>query len=95
MLEHLSSPIRVLVIEVFATVHSQLTAIPWESIDELVSGKTPQFRDLTRVEVLVRCGIYQTSSPPSIFRDEVISEIMQRLPTLHLLGLLQCDTMGC
>jgi hypothetical protein len=94
VLQQLSSPIQKLVFEVTATKRSQLDAIPWAFIDRIVHPDTPQFRALTRVEVLMKRGIPPKGCPP-IGKDAVCLAIAQRLPTLNLLGLLLCNTVGC
>jgi len=95
VLQQLSSPVQKLVFEVTATDRSQLNAIPWAFIDNTVNPETPQFRALTCVEVLVKRGARRDNYPSSIGRDVVCSEITLKLPTLSLLGLLRCDTVGC
>ena len=95
VLQQLSSPVQKLVFEVTLTECSQLDGIPWASIDGIIGLETPQFRALTRVEVLVRWGVLLENRPHPIDRDEVRSEIALRLHTLHLLGLLWFDTVGC
>ena len=95
VLQRLSSPVRKLVFEVTATDCSQLNLIPWAFIDRTVSPETPQFRALNCVEVLVKRGVRRKHHPSSIVRDAVCSEIVLKLPTLNLLGLLRCDTVGC
>ena len=84
VLEQLCSPIQKLVFEVTATGYLQLGAIPWASIDRIVDPETPQFRELIRVEVLVKHGVRWGGSPPSICKDLVCSEIVRRLPILTL-----------
>jgi len=95
VLQRLSSPILKLVFEVIATERSQLDAIPWAFIDRIVHPKAPQFRVLTRVEVVVRRGVLLDDRSPPIDRDAVCSEIALRLPALVLLGLLRCRTVAC
>lgn len=95
VLQQLSSPIQKLVFEVTVSHYWQLDAIPWMSIDNIVNPKAPQFRELNRVEVLLKCGIGYKRFSPSISKDAVCSEILQRLPALNLQGLLRCDTAGC
>jgi len=73
---------------------SQLDVVPWPSIDAIIRPEMPQFRALTRVEVLVRRGVIPEDRPP-IYKDVVCSEIALRLPNLNLQGLLWCDTVGC
>ena len=95
VLRQLPSPVQKLVFEVTVTEYSQLDAMPWAFIDGTVHPETPQFRALTRLEVLVRRGILPERAPPPIDRDVVCSEVALRLPALNLLGLLWCDTVGC
>lgn len=95
MLQRLSSPVQRLVFEVTVTECSQLDAIPWVSIDTIIDPEMPQFRALTRVEVLVRRGVIQGDCPSPIDRGVVRSEIPLRLPALNLLGLLWCDAVDC
>lgn len=92
VLRQLSSRIQRLAFEVTATSYLQFDSIPWASIDNILDPQTPQFRDLTRVEVLVRRGFCQKSTPSIIGKDIVCLEIMRRLPTVNRLGLLRCYT---
>ena len=95
VLQQLSSPIQRLVFEVTAANYPQLDAVPWGFIDSIVTPETPQFRDLTCVEVLVERGRCSGRTSSSIGKDRVRSEIIRKLPRLNLLGILRCDTMGC
>lgn len=95
VLQQLSSPIQTLVLEVTATSYLQFEAIPWASIDMILNPEASQFRELTCVRVLVKRGVVLLSPRSVIGRDVVFREIIQRLPALHLLGLLRCDTEGC
>ena len=95
VLQQLSSPVQKLVFEVTATDCSQLNAIPWAFIDRIVSPEIPQFGALIGVEVLVKRRVRQNNYPSSIGKDVVCSEIIVRLPTLNLLGLLRCNTVLC
>ena len=94
MLQQLSSPVQHLVFEVTATERSQLDAIPWTFIDQIIRPDNPQFRALVCVRVLVKRGGRPKGRPPPFDRDVVCSEVTQRLPMLNLLGLLRCETMG-
>jgi hypothetical protein len=93
VLQQLSSPI--LVFEVTTSDHLELKRIPWTSIDKIVCPTTQQFRELVRVEVLVKRGVYQKKNYPcSVARDLALAEVEQKLPALNRLGLLRCDTEG-
>ena len=84
-LRQLPSQIRTLVFVVIATNSSELNAIPWESIDKIVSPETPQFKELTRVQVLLKGRVRQDM-------DEMRPKVVGRLSGLDRLGLLRCDT---
>ena len=92
VLEQLSSPIRKLVFEVTASSHSELRRIPWGSIDSIIRPGTLQFRELLRVEVLVKRG--KRGAHREFCRDLALAEIVWWLPSLHRLGLLRCNTEG-
>ena len=94
VLRRLSSQVQKLVFEVTLTECSQLDAIPWGFIDEIVGSRTPQFGALARLEVLVRRGELPENHTPPTDRNVIRSEVALRLPALNLLGLLWCDTVG-
>lgn len=92
VLRRLSSPIRRLTFEVSAKEVSQLGAVPWVFVDELVADpQNSQFRSLDRVEILVEC---KASSEGGSFlknRDTLYQEFRSLLPGIERMGLLRCS----
>jgi hypothetical protein len=92
VLRRLSSPIRRLVFEVSAKEISQLDAVPWQLIDELVSDPlSVQFQSLDRVEILLEC-----KGPPEggsfLKHWDSLNQVFQsRLPEIERMGLLRCS----
>jgi hypothetical protein len=92
VLRRLSSPIRRLAFEVSAREVSQLDALPWPFVDELVSDpQNTQFRSLERVEILV--DFKETSEGGSFLKhqDTLHQEFKSRLPGIERMGLLRCS----
>ena len=95
VLRRLSSPIRRLVFEVSARDVSQLDAVPWPLVDELVtSPQSAQFRSLNRVEILVERRGSAEGVPFLKHRDTLRQEFEARLPGIEGMGLLRCSFVG-
>lgn len=91
VLRRLCSPIRRLVFEVSTKEISQLDAVPWVFVDELVADpQNAQFRSLDRVEILVECKGSPESGSFLRHRDTLYQEFKSRLPEIERMGLLRC-----
>ena len=92
VLRRLSAPIRTLAFEVTAKDISQLDAVPWVFVDELVADQqNTQFRSLDRVEVLVECKGSPEDGSFLKHRDTLYEEFKWRLPEIERMGLLRCS----
>ena len=95
VLRRSSSPIRRLAFEVSVGKVSQLNALPWALVDELVTDpQNTQFRSLDRVDILVEPmgpheGDYFLKN-----RDTLYQEFKSRLPEIEMMGLLRCSFVG-
>ncbi|KAF9647259.1 hypothetical protein BDM02DRAFT_3188167 [Thelephora ganbajun] len=92
VLRRISSPIRRLVFEVSAKDISQLDAVPWTFIDELVADPlNTRFRSLDQVEILVECKESPEGGSFLKHRDTLYQEFKSRLPEIERMGLLRCS----
>src|SRR5579872_4326454 len=95
VLRGLSAPIRKLVLEISAREISQLDAVPWSMIDEVVADPlNAQFGALDRVEILLD---HRWSSEGGSFLKggETLHEVFRpRLPQIGGMGLLRCSFVG-
>jgi hypothetical protein len=92
VLRRLSSPIHRLVFEMSARDISQLDAVPWPFVDELVvDPHNTQFRSLDRVEILVECRSSPEGDSFLKRRDTLYQEFKSRLPGIARMGLLRCS----
>jgi len=92
VLKRLSSPIRRLVFEVSAKEISELDAIPWMPVDEIVANpESVQFRSLDRVEILVERKGSPDGGSFLKHRDTLYQEFKPLLPQIARMGLLRCS----
>jgi hypothetical protein len=92
VLKGLSSPIHRLAFEVSAKEISQLDAVPWPSVDELVADlQNTQFRSLGRVEIFVERRGSSNDGSFLKHRDTLYQEFKLRLPEIARMGLLRCS----
>jgi hypothetical protein len=92
VLRKLSSPVRRLEFEVSAGEVAELGAVPWPSVDELVSDpQNTQFRYLERLEISVECKEILGGGSFLKHRDTLYQEFKSRLPGIERMGLLRCS----
>ena len=95
VLGRLSSPIHRPEFEVSGRRVSQLDALPWPFVDELVSDpQNTQFRSLERVEMFVEGKVTPRSGSFFKHQDALCLEFKARLPGIERMGLLRCSFVG-